>query len=198
MRPNRMRPAQRNGRMTPPARTALMFMLGLAIVASALSLPAAGRAAESGRTPSKAVTITLYGSFAAPAGWGWATSNVTEPGPTLTVRQGDVVTFQLFAKDSVSHMLVIDLDNSQTQTTGDQNSTSFTSPTVATTFVFTASTAGTFNYFCGFHGYAPQHGTLTVQATGGTTPPPTDNTLLIVGGVVVLVVIVAAAAGMMM
>jgi plastocyanin len=185
--------------MTPPARTWLIVAFGLAIVASAISLPIAARAAQSGNTPTKAVTITLYGSFSAPAGWGWAASNVTEPGPTLNVQQGDVITFQLFAKDAVQHELVIDLNNNQMLDPGtDKNSTAFSSATVAVTFVFTASTAGNFNYFCGIHGYAAQHGTLAVQATGGTTPPPADNTLLIVGGVVILVVIVAAAAAMMM
>ena len=173
-----------------------MFVLGLAIVASSVSFAIPARAAPTQNRPAKAVTVTLYASLAAPAGWGWATGNVTEPGPALHVNQGDVITFQLFARDSVSHMLVIDLDNSQTQTAGDKNSTSFTSPTVATTFVFNATTAGTFNYFCGIHGYSMQHGQLVVQAPPAA--PAADNTLLIVGGVVVLVVIVAAAAGIMM
>jgi len=172
-----------------------MFALGLAIVASTASFSIPARAVPTENRPAAAVAVTLYASIATPAGWGWATANVTEPGPTIHVNQGDVITFQLFAKDSVSHMLVIDLNNSQTQDAGDKSSTTFSSPTVATSFVFNATTAGTFNYFCGIYGYSLQRGQLVVQAPAAT---PADNTLLIVGGVVVLVVIVAAAAGMMM
>src|SRR5919201_754894 len=87
--------------------------------------------------------------------------------------------------------LVIDLDNSHTLTTGDKNSTVFNSTTSATDFVFTASSAGTFAFFCYLHGYATQHGTLKVEAA--TATPSGDNTLLIVGGVIVVVIIVGAA-----
>jgi hypothetical protein len=95
----------------------------------------------------------------------------------------------------MDHELVIDLDNSHTLTTGDKNSTVFNSPTSATDFVFTASSAGTFAFFCYLHGYATQHGTLKVEAA--TATPSGDNTLLIVGGVIVVVIIVGAAAFMM-
>ena len=90
----------------------------------------------------------------------------------------------------------IDLNNNQVQDTPDQASTQFSSPTTATDFTFTASTAGTFNYFCGVHGYAAQHGSLVVQSAGGG--PAADNTVLIIGGVVIVIAIVAVAAAVMM
>src|SRR2546428_12546840 len=76
----------------------------------------------------------------------------------------------------------------------------FSSATAATDFTFTASTAGTFNYFCGVHGFAAQHGSLVVQSTGGGgggTSGGIDTTLLI-GGVVIIVAIVAVVAAIVM
>ena len=181
-------------------KTLAFVALGLAIVASTLSLPMAVRGAAIGPGPAKAVSITLYGSFAAPTGWGWAATNITEPGPTLTVQQGDVITFHLFAHDATGHILVIDLNNNQVQDAPDQASAMFSSATAATDFTFTASTAGTFNYFCGVHGFAAQHGSLVVQSTGGGgggTSGGIDTTLLI-GGVVIIVAIVAVVAAIVM
>ncbi len=181
-------------------RTTLLVAFGLAIAASTIAAPLAGATSSAGPTPSAARTITLYGSFNAPAGWGWTANNITEPGPTLTVNQGDVLTFHLFSNDTMTHQLIIDLDNSHSNTTGDAYSAQFSSKTTATVFVYTANQAGTFDYFCNIHGYAAQHGSLVVQATGGggTPPPASDNTVLIIGSVIIVVAIVAVAAAMMM
>jgi len=180
-------------------KTLVFVAIGLAIAAFAVSSPMAVRGTPIGETPAKAVSITLYGSFAAPAGWGWAATNITEPGPTLTVHQGDVITFHLFAHDAMSHQLVIDLNNNQAKDPGEPASAMFSNATVATDFTFTASTAGTFDYFCGVHGYAAQHGSLVVQSTGGGggTSVGIDSTLLI-GGVVIIVAIVAVVAAIVM
>jgi len=182
-------------------KTLAFVAIGLALAMSTLASPLAVRGATSGESPAKAVSITLYGSVSASAGWGWAATNITNPGPTLTVQQGDVITFHLFSQDGMSHILVIDLDNSQTQNAGDQASATFTSSTVATDFTFTASTAGTVNYFCGFHGYAAQHGSLVVQSTGGGGgggPTGGIDTTLLIGGVVIIVAIVAVVAAIVM
>lgn len=176
------------------SRAWLVWALGLAILGSSMLASAPAQGFSSGNRPAKAVTITLHGSVAAPAGWGWASTNISNPGPLLTVQQGDVITFQLFSRDSpAAHELVIDLNNNQAKDAGDRNSTAFTNATVTTNFVFTASTAGNFNYFCAIHGFAAQHGTLTVQGPSGG-----DNTLLIVGGIVAVLVIVAAVVVIMM
>jgi heme/copper-type cytochrome/quinol oxidase subunit 2 len=177
-----------------------MFALCFAIVASALAVPLAGAAPEAGPQPAKAVSITLHASFSAPAGWGWATTNITNPGPTLTVTQGDVITFHLLSNDSMEHELIIDLNNNRVNDTGDQFSRRFSSPTTATDFTYTAGTAGTFNYFCGIHGYAAQHGSLVVQATGGGGGGTTGgiDTTLLIGGVVIIVAIVAVVAAIVM
>lgn len=182
--------------------TFVLVTLGLAISAFAGSSPTLVRGAPIVDAPAAALSITLYSSFSAPAGWGWAATNITEPGPTLTVHQGDVITFHLFAHDApTGHILVIDLNNNQINDAGDQASATFSSATAATNFTFTASTAGTFNYFCGVHGYAAQHGSLVVQSTGGggggATSGGIDTTLLI-GGVVIIVAIVAVVAAIVM
>src|SRR2546422_7130341 len=132
-------------------------------LAAAFAVPVSRATASVGASPAGAVTIPLYASFAAPAGWGWTANNITEPGPTLTVRQGDVITFQLFSNDTMQHQLIIDLDNSHTNTTGDEFSLPFSSRTTATVFTYTASTVGTFAYFCNIHGYNAQHGQLVVN-----------------------------------
>jgi len=186
--------------MTRLTKTLLLVALGLSISGFAALVPVAEATTAVSNSPASAVSITLYGSFTAPQGWGWASTNITDPGPTLTVHQGDVITFHLFSQDGMAHMLVIDLDNSMTQNAGDQASASFMSSTIATDFTFTAATVGTFNYFCGFHPYAAMHGSLVVQATGGGgggTSGGIDTTLLI-GGVVIIVAIVAVVAAIVM
>src|SRR5207245_1739462 len=98
----------------------VLVTLGLVIAAFAVSSPTLVRGAPLGDRPAAALSITLYGSFSSPAGWGWAATNITEPGPTLTVHQGDVITFHLFAHDApTSRILVIDLNNNQVNDAGD-------------------------------------------------------------------------------
>ena len=186
--------------MAQLTKTLLLVAIGLSIAGFAWSAPVAAASAPGVSNPAGAVSITLYGSFTAPAGWGWATTNITDPGPPLTVHQGDVITFHLFSHDGNAHMLVIDLDNSMTQNAGDQNSTSFTSGTAATNFTFTAATVGTFNYFCGFHPFAAMHGSLVIQATGGGGGGSSGgiDTTLLIGGVVIIVAIVAVVAAIVM
>src|SRR5467141_127913 len=155
--------AAEEGNMHGLSKTILLVVLALAVAAAVFAAPLSRAAPSVGPSPAGAVTIPLYGSFAAPAGWGWTANNITEPGPTLTVRQGDVITFQLFSNDTMLHQLIIDLDNSHNQTPGDQLSVAFSSKTTATVFTYTASTVGTFAYFCNIHGYNAQHGQLVVN-----------------------------------
>ena len=147
------------------SNSVLLGAIGLAVIVAAFAaVPAETAVTIGGPRPAAALTITLYASFSSPTGWGWTANNITEPGPTLAVHQGDVITFQLFSNDSMVHELIIDLDNSHTNTTGDAFSATFSSPTASITFVYTASTAGSFAYFCGIHGYNAQHGQLQVTA----------------------------------
>src|SRR3989440_5788532 len=169
--------AAEEGSMHGFSKTTLLVLVGLAMVAAMLAAPLSRAAPSVGPSPAGAVTIPLYGSFAAPAGWGWTANNITEPGPTLKVRQGDVITFQLFSNDTMLHQLIIDLDNSHSQTPGDQLSVSFSSKATATVFTYTASTVGTFAYFCNIHGYNAQHGQLVVNG-----PPSAPSSLAAAAG----------------
>ncbi len=172
---------------------ATVFVLSLSTVAasSARASPAVGLAAA------RSLSIPLYANLASPAGWGWTPNNISNS-VTITVQQGDVITFHLYSNDSMLHELVIDLDNTHSITGVDKVSPQFSSRTTATDFVYTASTAGTFAFFCGLHGYTAQHGTLVTQGTSGPPAPSGDSTPLIIGGVLVVVVVVAAAAFLMM
>lgn len=185
-------PEAENETMAMIVRTWFLIALGMAVLVSAFAPSTMAAAPLTQPEPAAAVSITLYGNTT--RGWGLAPASVMSPGPTLTVDQGDVITFTLFAQDSTPHTLVIDLDSDGIQDTGEPVSISFNSPTTGVTFQYTADTAGTIQYFCGLHGPNPMRGTLTVRSA---TTPPGDNTLLIVGGVVVVVVIVAAAAMML-
>ena len=182
--------------MTRVTKTLLLVALGLALAASALAIPLSGTTSSNGPTPAAALTITLYASFTPPTGWGTTPANISN-NLNLTVTQGDVITFHLISNDApMAHELIIDLDNSHTNNTGDAFSPQFNS-TTATSWTYTASRLGRFAFFCGIHGWAAQRGTLVVNAAPAPTPP-SGNTLLIVGGVIVVVVIVAVAGAMMM
>ena len=175
-------------------RNWLLVALALVVMASAFPMSASAGLPGGQPRPAKALSITLYGSMT--AGWGFGPGNMSSPGPALTVDQGDLITFTLFAQESLPHTLIIDLNANGVKDTGDMESNQFTSPTAGVTFQYTASTAGTHQYYCGVHGASVMKGPFTVRAV--TTPPAGDNTLLIVGGVIVVIVIAGAAAAMMM
>src|SRR5439155_7438424 len=123
-------------------KTILLVAVGVAVLAATLAAPLSEAKSSVGPIPARALTITLYGSMAAPAGWGWTANNITEPGPTLTVLKGDVITFHLFSNDTITHQLIIDLDNNHLNSTGDAYSIPFSSKTTATDFTYTANTVG--------------------------------------------------------
>src|SRR5438093_12227866 len=99
----------------------------VAIAFAALAAPATQVATASTTTAPSAQTImiTLYASMGNPSGWGLGPVNITNPGPTLTVNQGDTIMFHRFSADGATHMLVIDLDGSGTRSPGDAVSEAF-------------------------------------------------------------------------
>jgi hypothetical protein len=173
---------------------AIVFLLSI----SALAASMARASPAAAPIPARALSIPLYANLASPAGWGWTPNNISNS-VTITVQQGDVITFHLYSNDSMQHELVIDLEDTHSLGGTNKVSAVFASRTTPTDFVYTASTAGTHAFFCGLHGYAAQHGTLVTQGTSTGPPPPSgDSTPLIIGGVLVVVVVVAAAAFVMM
>ena len=91
--------------------------------------------------------FTLYGSFQ--GGWGFTSNNITSPGPTIVVEQGDTVNLTLISSDHVTHHFFVSYTNTTTPGTGDPQSPDF-SGTVNYPFNAT-NTIGTYKYFCYFH-----------------------------------------------
>ncbi len=135
------------------------------------------------------VPISLYGS--ATAGWGTSSTMESNPGPTLTVSQGDSVTITLTSTDGASHEFFIDYNNNGALDAGEPVSSTFSS---TTTLTFTASQAGTFTYYCLIHPSAMK-GTFVVQATdSGPAPAGAGNTVILVGVALGVVVVAGVAA----
>lgn len=91
--------------------------------------------------------FTLYGSYS--QGWGFKASNITSPGPTIVVEQGDTVNLTLISNDGITHRFFVSYTNTSSPSSGDPESSDFSG---TTTYPFVASsTTGTFTYYCVHH-----------------------------------------------
>ena len=102
------------------------------------------------------VNITLYGWAA--YGWGFTTTSITSPGPTITINQYDYLNLTLISYDDVQHQFFVDYNNNSIIDNG-ENSAAFS---LSTVFGFNATTSGTFTYRCAYHP-SIMYGTLIVQ-----------------------------------
>jgi len=91
--------------------------------------------------------FTLYGSFQ--GGWGFTANNITRPGPTIVVEQGDTVNLTLISNDGNTHQFFVSYTNATTIGSGDPQSLAF-SGTVYYSFNAT-NTVGTYEYRCAYH-----------------------------------------------
>ncbi|HYU06693.1 MAG TPA: hypothetical protein VEM77_05915 [Thermoplasmata archaeon] len=107
-------------------------------------------------------SFTLYGGQS--AGWGFTSTSLTNPGPTITVTQGDTVDLTLNSVDAALHDWFVDYNNNNAADTGEPKSGDF-SGTTPGTFSFIADRVGTFTYRCHYH-VATMRGQIVVQ-----TPP---------------------------
>jgi len=119
-----------------------------------------------GTAPRAAVTITLYGDTN--QGWGFTTTDITTPGPTITVNQSDSVTINLYSV-SGKHNWFADYNGNGQPDAGEPISPDFDTGTPGT-ITFDATTAGSFTYYCDYHA-GKMYGTFVVQATNTNTPP---------------------------
>jgi len=108
--------------------------------------------------------VMLKGSFAT----GWNGSN---PGPTISLTQGDSVTLNLVSTDGAPHIYVIDVAHAgiipNPNCSVDKCSNQFSS---STTFMFTADmAAGTYSYYCSIH-LEHMTGSLVVHSSTSTAP----------------------------
>jgi len=91
--------------------------------------------------------FTLYG--AAEQGWGFTSTSISSPGPTITVEQDDTVNLTLISHDGVTHQFFVSYTNSSSPSSGDPESAAFSG---TTTYQFVATnTTGTYTYRCAFH-----------------------------------------------
>ncbi len=110
------------------------------------------------------ISFTLFG--AAGSGWGFTPSTLTNPGPTITVSRGAVVTLTLNGTDGLVHNWFVDYNNNNMPDAGEPNSPTFTNQSIV--FVFTPTVTGTFTYRCRFH---PTTMTGSLVITTGGAPP---------------------------
>jgi FtsP/CotA-like multicopper oxidase with cupredoxin domain len=108
-------------------------------------------------------SFTLYGGYL--QGWGFTSSSITSPGPTIVVEQGDSVNLTLINNDGdgVVHRFFVSYSNSSSPSSGDPESPDF-SGTINFQFV-ASSTVGTYTYYC-FHHPNVMYGTFKVVLTG--------------------------------
>ncbi len=104
----------------------------------------------------RAATITLWGDFGL-GGWGFTSSSITDPGPTLTTTPGGTVSLSLFSHDPPTpHQFCVDYEQTPDflcQTPTEPQSAQFSSSVTPRSFTFTASTTpGNYTYFCVIHG----------------------------------------------
>ena len=109
--------------------------------------------------------ITLYAHIS-----GWNYSQLSGPNPTITVTQGDTISFNLISSDSsYPHLLLIDFDGNgvTNDCSGSQDKCSGNIPPMGTgsiaSFTVTAM-PGQYNYFCVYHSPGAMVGKLDVMA----------------------------------
>lgn len=140
-----------------------------------------------------APTHVLYGS--ATAGWGTTSSNLANPGPTLSAHQGDVITLELISQDSAAHTFFIDVDhNGAVPDASDPQSPVFggTNPPVISWSYTVAAAPGNYTYYCGIHGAAMQGAFQVLGTQGPPASPGPDYTLYAVAILIIVVIAVVA------
>lgn len=128
---------------------------------------------------------TLYGD--ALRGWGFNSSDLTKPGPTLVVQAGVNVTLTLYAVDSAAHTWFIDTDNSSSVGPGERQSGEFGglgNPNPMN-YSFNATGGGTFAYRCGIH-LTTMWGMIVILGQPG--PKPAGFPVPLIPGIMLAVI----------
>ncbi len=138
-----------------------------------------------------APTYTLWGSAGTTHGWGLTASSITQPGPTLSVKEGQTVTVDLFSADGIDHTFYVDF--ARTNSTSGNTVSPVFNGTHAVRFSFVASQAGNFTYACGIHGPSVMGGTIDVASSAPPPSSPPDYTTYAVAIVVIVIIAIIAA-----
>jgi hypothetical protein len=113
--------------------------------------------------------FTLYGDAA--LGWGSSPDMITSPGPTMVLKQDDVLNLTLISHDGAPHQFFVDYNNDSILQPIEPQSSVFTN---SSDFQFTADLNGTFVYRCSIHP-ATMYGTIIVNEI----PIPEFQTLIL-------------------
>lgn len=113
-------------------------------------------------------SILLYHHGLIIHGWGFSMTNVTNPGPTIVVEQGDNVSLTIFCLEhgDTSHRFLLSYTNKTSFTPGDVQSPIFYNSLINFSFTVT-NTVGTSTYMCTFDG---EWGYFQVVPTGTLSP----------------------------
>ena len=130
-------------------------------------------------------TFHLYGDFS--DGWGDVQVTQTNPGPTLTVAQGDTVTVVIHSVDGAVHNWYLDLNGDGARDAGEPFTADASDLTAVSSPEFNAPAPGTYTYYCQYH-QETMRGSFVVTAAGA---PPGDSGLLLYAGIGIAIVIVA-------
>src|SRR6267143_1344357 len=137
----------------------------LIVLAILLSVPFASHLGLVPKVQAITTNITLYAYFV-----GWNNTKPSGPNPTITVTQGDTISFTLIGGDSV-HRLLLDIDNTSITTDCPNPGSDKCSGDITTTqgssipsFKVT-SLPGTYFYYCTYHSPAYMIGKFVVKAS---------------------------------
>ena len=124
------------------------------------------------RVQATTINITLNAYLS-----GWTSPTISGANPTITVIQGDTISFTVIGGDYYMHRLLIDIDNSSItsdcpNTGPDQCSGIVNQGQTSTIAPFAAPAPGTYFYYCTFHSPTYMVGKFVVKAP---TPDFTVN-----------------------
>jgi hypothetical protein len=106
----------------------------------------------------------LFGSTG--YGWGLAANSITSPGPTITVKKGDLVNLTLTSADLQTHNFFVDYNGDAHLSVDEPASPDFCNPPYCVptiNFQFTADRLGVFTYYC-LYDTSAMFGTFIVSA----------------------------------
>jgi len=109
------------------------------------------------------VNVHLFGS--ATKGWGFTKDNITSPGPTIFVKEGDLVNLTLTSVDGARHNFFIDYDRDTNPSNYEPTSPSFKT---TTNYQFDALVPGNFTYYCQYYKVSIQYKPGNIQYKPGT------------------------------
>ncbi|HEV2121048.1 MAG TPA: cupredoxin domain-containing protein [Candidatus Bathyarchaeia archaeon] len=139
------------------------FFIGLIFL---ISVPFAQHSGLIPKAQAATINITLYAYFS-----GWNNTKPSGANPTITVTQGDTISFNLIEGDASTHRFLLDIDNSSItndcanpgpdKCSGDITTTQGSS--ISSFAVM--STPGTYFYYCTYHSPAYMVGKFVIKAS---------------------------------